>query len=121
MFARATLVPHGQGTRLLVSGTASIVGHESLHVGEAGLQLEETARNFDALVEAAMQAAPGRARTTSARLETLRVYLRHPKDYPLLLPGVRQLFRLEAEPVFLRADICRRELLVEAEGTYCLE
>jgi hypothetical protein len=33
---------------------------------------------------------------------------------------VRRQFRV-AEPLVLRADICRRELLVEIEGTYALE
>jgi len=33
---------------------------------------------------------------------------------------VRRLFAAP-EPLVLRADICRRELLVEIEGTYALE
>lgn len=120
MFARAALVPNGSGAQLLVSGTASIVGHESLHVGDFERQLEETARNFEALVEAAMAADVGRPKSTRVELESLKVYLRNPDDYERLLPGVRRLFRV-AEPLVLRADICRRELLVEIEGTYALE
>ena len=42
-------------------------------------------------------------------------------DYERLVPRVRQLFSVENEPLVLRADICRRELLVEIEGTYALE
>jgi len=120
MFARAALVPNGAGAQLLVSGTASIVGHESLHEGDPERQLEETARNFEALVEAAMRADVGRPRASRVRLESLKVYLRNPDDYERLLPGVRRLFHLD-EPLVLRADICRRELLVEIEGTYALE
>ena len=37
------------------------------------------------------------------------------------MPAVRRLFAVENEPLVLRADICRRELLVEIEGTYALE
>ncbi|HTU65266.1 MAG TPA: hypothetical protein VMF52_04915 [Steroidobacteraceae bacterium] len=121
MFARAALVANGSGAQLLVSGTASIVGHESLHLGDPGAQLEETARNFEALVEAAMSADVGRPRATSVRLESLKVYLRSAADYATLLPGVRRLFAPAQEPLVLRADICRRELLVEIEGTYALE
>jgi chorismate lyase / 3-hydroxybenzoate synthase len=120
MFARAALVPNGKGAQLLVSGTASIVGHESLHLGDPDRQLEETARNFEALVEAAMRAEGGRPRPSNVRLESLKVYVRDPDDYARLLPGVRRLFATEA-PLVLRADICRRELLVEVEGTYALE
>jgi chorismate lyase/3-hydroxybenzoate synthase len=121
MFARAALVPNGTGAQLLVSGTASIVGHESLHIGDPERQLEETARNFEALVEAAMRADVGRPRAARVRLESLKVYLRNAADYARLLPGVRRLFALENEPLVLRADICRRDLLVEIEGTYALE
>ena len=121
MFARAALVPNGRGAQLLVSGTASIVGHESLHLGDPEAQLEETARNFEALVESAMRADIGRPRASQVRLESLKVYLRNPEDYERLLPRVRRLFAVAAEPLVLRADICRRELLVEIEGTYALE
>jgi chorismate lyase/3-hydroxybenzoate synthase len=121
MFARAALVPNGRGAQLLVSGTASIVGHESLHIGDPERQLEETARNFEAVVETAMRADAAGPRHSSVRLESLKVYLRNPDDYALLLPSVRRLFAIEAEPLVLRADICRRELLVEIEGTYALE
>jgi chorismate lyase / 3-hydroxybenzoate synthase len=121
MFARAALVPNGRGAQLLVSGTASIVGHESLHLGDPERQLEETARNFEALVDAAMRADVGRARAASVRLESLKVYLRNSADYERLIPRIRSLFAVENEPLVLRADICRRELLVEIEGTYALE
>jgi chorismate lyase / 3-hydroxybenzoate synthase len=121
MFARAALVPNGTGAQLLVSGTASIVGHESLHIGDPERQLEETARNFEALVDAAMRADVGRPRASSVRLESLKVYLRNPADYGRLIPSIRKLFAVEHEPLVLRADICRRELLVEIEGTYALE
>ena len=120
MFARAALVPNGAGAQLLVSGTASIVGLESLHPGDPERQLEETARNFEALVEAAMRADVGRPRPTRVALESLKVYLRNADDYARLMPRVRQLFHVE-DPLVLRADICRRELLVEIEGTYALE
>jgi chorismate lyase/3-hydroxybenzoate synthase len=115
------LVPNGRGAQLLVSGTASIVGHESLHLGDPERQLEETARNFEALVDAAMRADVGRARAASVRLESLKVYLRNSADYERLIPRIRSLFAVENEPLVLRADICRRELLVEIEGTYALE
>ena len=121
MFARAALVPNGRGAQLLVSGTASIVGHESLHIGDPEAQLEETARNFEALVEAAMKVDAGGPRASHVRLESLKVYLRNSDDYARLIPRIRRLFAVGAEPLVLRADICRRELLVEIEGTYALE
>jgi chorismate lyase/3-hydroxybenzoate synthase len=121
MFARAALVPNGVGAQLLVSGTASIVGHESLHIGDSQRQLEETARNFEAVVETAMRADAGGPSRTRVQLESLKVYLRDPVDFDRLMPSVRRLFAVETAPLVLRADICRRELLLEIEGTYALE
>jgi chorismate lyase / 3-hydroxybenzoate synthase len=120
MFARAALVPNGAGAQLLVSGTASIVGHESLHADDPMAQVEETSRNFDALVATALSAGKARAPYSRVRLESLKVYLRAAADYDRVLPRVRQLFGTE-HPIVLRADICRRDLLVEIEGTYALE
>lgn len=120
IFARAALVPNGRGAHLLVSGTASIVGHESLHAGDPLAQLEETARNFEALVTTALSADADGQRTSDARLESLKVYLRDARHFRPLMPRIRELFSI-AEPLVLRADICRPDLLVEIEGTYALE
>jgi hypothetical protein len=38
---------------LLIGGTASIVGEDSLHEGDAGAQLEETLKNLEALIDTA--------------------------------------------------------------------
>src|SRR3546814_17247700 len=51
-FARAMLPPPGSAMPLLLSGTASVVGHATAHVGELLAQLDETFNNFDALVGA---------------------------------------------------------------------
>src|SRR5690606_34944034 len=48
-FARAMLPPPGSAMPLLLSGTASVVGHATAHVGELLAQLDETFNNFDAL------------------------------------------------------------------------
>ncbi|MDW8478618.1 MAG: pteridine-dependent deoxygenase [Xanthomonadales bacterium] len=104
-FARAVLLGDGL---MLVSGTASIVGHRSRHAGELRQQLAEARRNLETLCAvAARRAGPG-------RLLLLRVYLRDQERLPELLAG------LPAEPtrVVLAAEICRRELLVELEGVW---
>src|SRR3546814_8116900 len=49
-FSRATLIGDGANARLLVSGTASVVGHESLHAGDLTAQLDETMANLDAQI-----------------------------------------------------------------------
>ena len=46
-FSRAALTPD---PLLLISGTASIVGHASVHLGDVAAQLEETLANLDNLL-----------------------------------------------------------------------
>ncbi|MGI9491324.1 MAG: pteridine-dependent deoxygenase, partial [Geminicoccaceae bacterium] len=53
-FSRALIYPETADDSLLfISGTASIVGHETVHVGSLEEQFEETCRNVDAVMAAA--------------------------------------------------------------------
>jgi chorismate lyase/3-hydroxybenzoate synthase len=110
-FARAMLLPDRTGGRLFISGTASIVGHESRHQG-IGPQLTETLDNVEELMRAALLRLPGHA----AGPGCWRVYLRNPADLARVEPDIRRRLGGEASVAFLHADICRRELLVEVEG-----
>ena len=52
-FARAMLPPAGSDMPLLLSGTASVVGHETRHPGDVLAQLDETFANLDSLLDIA--------------------------------------------------------------------
>lgn len=109
LFSRATLLAKaGEAPLLLVSGTASIVGHESRHVGDLRGQLLETWRNLEEIS----------AEAGTARPLNFRVYLRHRQDYQRASQVVAGLLPADVPVVFLQADLCRCELLVEMEGTY---
>ncbi|MBS0375799.1 MAG: hypothetical protein JSR73_14570 [Proteobacteria bacterium] len=114
-FARATLLPAGGGLTLFVSGTASIVGHRSRHAA-IGAQLEETLANLEGLIAHAVGASPG---FVAGPRRDWQVYLRHPADRAVVEAQVGA--RLGGRAAFLQADICRRELLIEIEGTCLLE
>jgi enamine deaminase RidA (YjgF/YER057c/UK114 family) len=113
IFARAC-IEAGAHRTLFISGTASIVGHASAHAGDVIAQTRETLDNIRALVGAANEQAGG-ARYGAERL-LYKVYVRRPGDQP----RIEQTLRRELGPVppllFLQADICRRELLVEIEA-----
>jgi len=109
-FSRAMAWPGHEGAMLLVSGTASIVGHESRHGAEVEQQFDETWRNLDALCENAGGAQP----------VALRVYLRHQHDYPTVRRLLEQRLDQRVPVVYLCADICRAELMLEIEGVYAL-
>jgi chorismate lyase / 3-hydroxybenzoate synthase len=108
-FARAT---HARGLNrdpLFISGTASVVGHQSLHPAALGEQTAETLRNLSAITHAAGCAA-------EARPQLLKVYLRYPHEASEVEAAVRTWAGLDAEILVLRGDICRLDLDIEIEG-----
>lgn len=117
-FSRAALADVGGGrTALFISGTASIVGHASMHLGDVHRQTEESLANIAAVRQAA-EARSGLAFAADELIYTL--YLRRAAD----LPRVREVFERAVGPasaaardaIYLHADICREELLVEIEA-----
>ena len=111
-FSRAVLKDWGTGERhLYISGTASILGHATAHVQDPLAQARETLSNLEALVERA-------SRHTGApfRMSLLKVYVRQRADLTALRELIGARFDLATPILFLQADICRRDLLVEMEG-----
>lgn len=109
-FARATLMSWGQ---LFVSGTAAVVGHESRHPDDAAAQLHEIAHNLSAVVAEAERRGGRRLRP-----QALKFYVRAAADLPAVRAAAAHLFPRNCPALFLLGDICRRDLLVEAEGLY---
>ncbi|GGA79611.1 pteridine-dependent deoxygenase like protein [Arenimonas soli] len=102
--------------RLLASGTASIVGHVSQHVGDFAAQLRESLDNLATLLDQGHQAT-GRE-FPLAQCEALRVYLRHPADLAAA-QAILATAGLPGERIsYLRGDVCRRDLDVELEGVF---
>jgi chorismate lyase / 3-hydroxybenzoate synthase len=114
-FSRATLLQESAVVTLFVSGTASIVGHHSLHAGDAAAQTHETLANIEALLEQANRAAPGAQ--FSLRSLACKAYVRRPADLPVIQAELSSALGPEARILYLRADICRQDLLVEVEAT----
>ncbi len=117
-FSRGALVDAGaRRVALLISGTASIVDHHTVHHGDVREQTRETLRNLQAVIDAA------HART-SARFELSNlecaVYVRRSADAPLIADLLQSTLG-PASPIcrsalHLQADICRSDLLVEIEA-----
>ncbi|MFZ1869870.1 MAG: hypothetical protein WAU49_15435 [Steroidobacteraceae bacterium] len=113
-FSRATVLGEGSEATLFVSGTASIVGHRTLHAGDPAAQTRETLVNIEALLEEAAR----RSHMEALRLETLayKVYVRDPKDLPVIRAEIESAVGREAALLYLKADICRQDLAVEIEA-----
>ncbi|WP_409360388.1 endoribonuclease L-PSP [Burkholderia sp. Bp9004] len=117
-FARAAAWPGDDAAPLLfVSGTASIVGHRTVHRGDIVAQTRETIANLAAVLEQA--ARQGHGPFALADLN-YRVYVRDAGD-AVALAAIERALRDAAgsgvRPLFVHADVCRDDLLVEIEAS----
>ena len=114
-FARATLSRMDHTAQLFISGTASVVGHQSQHEGSAERQALETVTNLRALIERASSTTPSLEQ--QARLQSMfKVYVRNPKHLETVRRVLDAPFFLSSHLLYLQGDLCRKELLVEIEG-----
>jgi chorismate lyase / 3-hydroxybenzoate synthase len=116
-FARAMLPPTAQRLPLLLSGTASVVGHASQHADALLAQVDETFANFDALLAAARQSQPALPAQFGAGTR-LKVYVRDRQDLGIVADALQARFGDRVQRIVLHAAICRRELCVEIDGVH---
>lgn len=115
-FARAC-IERGPAPTLFVSGTSSIVGYETAHPGDVRAQTCETVRNLRAILVAANQQL-GAEHFALERL-SYKVYVRRSEDLASIEQELRRAIGPVPQTLYLRADICRRDLLVEIEAVGC--
>ena len=117
-FSRAAIADVGGGRQaLFISGTASIVGHETMHLGDVRRQTQESLANIGVLREIATQRA-GACFDADRLIYT--VYVRRPEDFDAVRSEFERVVgassRAAREALYLHADICRAGLLVEIEA-----
>lgn len=116
-FSRGMAVRIGDYVTTWISGTASIVRSESVHLGDAAAQTRQSLDNIERLIAADNFARHGLDGVDSSLrdLAKIRVYVKRPQDYELCRAVCEE--RLGAIPsIYALADVCRPELLVEVEG-----
>jgi chorismate lyase/3-hydroxybenzoate synthase len=113
-FSRAAMLTEVAGGTLLVSGTASIVGHESRHIGDVTAQTRESMVNINVLIAEANRLCGHQH--YAADMFAYKVYVRNPGDLPAVAVELRAAVGQHAPVTYLHADVCRRELLVEIEA-----
>lgn len=102
---------------LFVSGTASILGHETVHEGDLDKQWSVATGNIAHLIGAEnLQAQGSRGGYTLRELDQIKVYYRHAADLPRVMKLAQATFHPDASVRYLKVDICRSDLLVEIEG-----
>ena len=114
-FARATLTALPNQQQIFLSGTASVLGHETKHADDPAKQLDETILNIDAL----MKHVAEHSTEKSPEPVLLKVYLRHPDLYRTCRQKLRDCFG-RVPILYLHGDICRSDLALEIDGLYQL-
>ena len=113
-FSRATLACYDSVQTLFISGTASILGYETVHQGSVSLQARETLANLRAVIDQACREGFEFAGFESGL--ALKVYVRHAEDLSVVRDIIQDEWGVLQELVFLQADICRTDLLLEIEA-----
>lgn len=115
IFSRASLIDTGAQELLFISGTASIVGHRTLHAGDVIAQARELLANIDCVLAESNRQT--KRRQFTRRDLTYKVYLRHATDFDAVKTQLEHWLGDRAPALYLQADICRAELLVEIEAS----
>jgi len=107
--------PDDSSANLYISGTASICGHETRHAGDLVAQVNQTVSNLDSLTNEASTRS-GIDFTLRKNDSLMKCYVRNSDDLPVIREAVAARLGQETDVLFLRADVCRKALLVEIDG-----
>ncbi len=118
-FERARYIELFGKKLIFISGTASIVGERTVGVGDAAEQTEITINNIQQLYsqEILDELSGG---TLNPKYGHARVYLKNRKDFAIIKKTFKSHFG-NLPVVYIIADICRKDLLVEIEGKVILK
>ena len=115
-FERAKFVSFQNQAQVYISGTAAIIGQDSIPAKNAGEQTITTIENIQQLIsEMNLQNHNIDLKTAKLTLSYLRVYVKNNKSVEEV-KGVCEKYFPQVPTLYLISDICRPELLVEIEG-----
>jgi len=111
-FSRASIHALRSAETLFISGTASIVGHKTLHLDDLHGQIAETIENLRAVTSAAERAAAA----PLGKHWAFKIYLHDAGYRETVDQAVEAAFGSDCRRLYLRGDMCRAELLLEIEA-----
>ena len=104
---------------IFISGTASIIGEKTVGIGNPAEQTEITINNIKQLYsKEILNRISGES--LNPKYGHARVYIKNRKDFPDIKKTFKSQFG-NLPVVYIIADICRKDLLVEIEGKVILE
>ncbi|MFH1052215.1 MAG: hypothetical protein V1779_14950 [bacterium] len=116
-FERGKLILRDDGFDIFVSGTAAIIGEEANEKSGAGQQTLTTIQNIEKLIELdnVKKNFRGFPEFKKVNISNIRVYIKNQSDFE----NVKQICEANYPNIpiiYLQADVCRDELLVEIEA-----
>ena len=112
-FERARYIAEKTPT-IFISGTAAIRGEDSCRE-DAERQTALTMENINQLVSLKNQVVSGVANPSEMKYALLRAYIKQREDFKQVQNWM-QIHYPTSQTIYLLADICREELLIEIEG-----
>lgn len=108
LFERAKILKSKERVLIFISGTASIIGQETIGIGDVKRQTEITINNIHELIS--RLDVPQKTHFTY-----LRAYIKNINDFQAVRTICENSFT-DIPISYLQADVCRDNLLVEMEG-----
>ena len=121
-FARASLLElASHAPKLFVSGTASVVGFVTQHPDNLDLQIKVTLENLACLLTyiCTEYSKNHEGIMPNCTAEVIKIYVRNPQDLPEIKRQITSAYPT-APVVYLAAEICRADLLLEVDGIWNL-
>jgi len=115
LFSRGTILTLNGARQFLISGTASVIGHQTHHENQVADQLRESLRNVRSLLDEGHRLM-GDARAQLDGDGILKVYIRDPEDYEQIRATLEAESPADIPRIYLQGDICRENLLTEIDG-----
>lgn len=115
-FERALLLANSQYSTLYISGTASIIGQETIGKEDIEKQTIVTIENIKKLTDTERISQLMSSQVLyREKISLLRVYIKRQNDFSIARQIISEHFP-QIPAIFIEADICRDDLLIEIEA-----
>jgi len=115
LFERGKLVSYHDIDYVFISGTASIKGENTISEGDVAGQTKITINNIKELTVKKNMESMGVDGSDTPVYDYVRVYMKNREDFSVIKQIVEQQMEVK-DIVYVEADICRNNLLVEIEA-----
>lgn len=116
LFSRATAIKNDHEAMIFVSGTASIIGSKSVHVGDVSRQTRQTLKNIFTLLQSKELEFGAEKLKDLSSIVSCVIYVKRKEDYPKVKFECERCLPAGAVKIYTIADVCRADLLVEIEA-----